>query len=84
MKFDADLSEFSYLEAAKTFVGKENISGAQGACHGIRKISRACRAPNCRVGHSGTTGLHNPTFLDRNLPVGASIMARIASDRLTA
>jgi metal-dependent amidase/aminoacylase/carboxypeptidase family protein len=38
----------------------------------------------CRVGHAGTTGLHNPSFfLDPEiLPIGASIMARIAERRL--
>ena len=39
----------------------------------------------CRIGHSGTTGLHNPSFfLDPSiLPVGASVMARIAERRLS-
>jgi hippurate hydrolase len=40
----------------------------------------------CRIGHSGTTGLHNPSFfLDPEvLPVGASVMARIVERRLNA
>ena len=40
----------------------------------------------CRVGHAGTTGLHNSSFfLDPEiLPIGASIMARIAERRLSS
>ena len=39
-----------------------------------------------KLGHTGTMGLHNPGFfLDPAiLPVGASIIARIAERRLSA
>jgi hippurate hydrolase len=38
----------------------------------------------CRVGHTGTTGLHNPAFVlgEELLPIGASIMARLVEKRL--
>jgi len=38
----------------------------------------------CRVGHTGTKGLHNPAFVlgTELLPIGASIMARIVEKRL--
>ena len=37
-----------------------------------------------RIGHTGTVGLHNPSFVlgQEALPIGASIMARILEKRL--
>ncbi len=85
---DADLSD-AYLEAAADIVGKENITGTDEPATGSEDFAdmlKVVPGAYCRVGHSGTTGLHNPSFfLDPEiLPVGASIMARIAERRLTA
>ncbi len=84
---DADLSD-AYLEAAADIVGKENISDTDQPATGSEDFAdmlKAIPGAYCRVGHSGTTGLHNPSFfLDPELlPVGASIMARIAERRLS-
>ncbi len=84
---DADLSD-AYLEAAADIVGKENISDTDQPATGSEDFAdmlKAIPGAYCRVGHSGTTGLHNPSFfLDPELlPVGASIMARIAERRMS-
>lgn len=85
---DADLSE-AYLEAAADIVGKENISGTDEPATGSEDFAdmlKVVPGAYCRIGHSGTTGLHNPSFfLDPEvLPVGASVMARIVECRLDA
>lgn len=85
---DADLSD-AYMEAAADIVGAENISDTDEPATGSEDFAdmlQVVPGAYCRVGHSGTTGLHNPSFfLDPELlPVGASIMARIAERRLTA
>lgn len=85
---DADLSE-AYMEAAADIVGAENITSTDEPATGSEDFAdmlKVVPGAYCRVGHSGTTGLHNPGFfLDPEiLPVGASIMARIAERRLTA
>ncbi|KIN60517.1 Hippurate hydrolase [Sulfitobacter noctilucae] len=85
---DADLSD-AYMEAAADVVGKENISGKDQPATGSEDFAdmlKVIPGAYCRIGHSGTTGLHNPSFfLDPDvLPVGASIMARIVERRLTA
>jgi hippurate hydrolase len=85
---DADLSD-AYLEAAQDIVGKENISTKDEPATGSEDFSDMLKlvpGAYCRIGHSGTTGLHNPSFfLDPDvLPVGASIMARIVERRLVA
>ena len=85
---DHDLSE-AYLEAAADIVGKENISGTDAPATGSEDFAdmlQVVPGAYCRIGHSGTTGLHNPSFfLDPEvLPVGASVMARIVERRLTA
>lgn len=85
---DADLSE-AYLEAAADIVGKENISGTDEPATGSEDFAdmlKVVPGAYCRIGHSGTTGLHNPSFfLDPEvLPVGASVMARIVECRLNA
>ena len=84
---DADLSE-AYLEAAVDIVGKDNVSGSVEPATGSEDFAdmlKAIPGAYCRVGHAGTTGLHNPSFfLDPELlPVGASIMARIAERRMS-
>lgn len=83
---DAELSD-AYMEAAADIVGKENISGTDEPATGSEDFAdmlKVIPGAYCRVGHSGTTGLHNPSFfLDPDiLPIGASIMARVAERRL--
>ena len=85
---DADLSD-AYMEAAADIVGAENISDTDQPATGSEDFSdmlKVVPGAYCRVGHSGTTGLHNPSFfLDPEiLPVGASIMARIVERRLAS
>jgi hippurate hydrolase len=85
---DADLSD-AYLEAATDIVGKDNISGTDEPATGSEDFADMLKlvpGAYCRIGHSGTTGLHNPSFfLDPDiLPVGASVMARIVERRLVA
>lgn len=85
---DADLSD-AYMEAAEDIVGKENISGTDEPATGSEDFAdmlKVIPGAYCRIGHSGTTGLHNPSFfLDPEvLPIGASIMARIVERRLAA
>ncbi|AVO36921.1 M20 aminoacylase family protein [Pukyongiella litopenaei] len=85
---DADLSE-AYLEAAADIVGEENVSNADEPATGSEDFAdmlKVVPGAYCRIGHSGTTGLHNPSFfLDPDLlPVGASVMARIVERRLAS
>ena len=67
---DETLSE-AYLEAAEDIVGKENISGTQEPATGSEDFAdmlNVVPGAYCRIGHSGTTGLHNPSFfLDPNV-----------------
>jgi hippurate hydrolase len=84
---DEKLSD-AYLEAAVDIVGKHNISGTQEPATGSEDFAdmlKVVPGAYCRIGHSGTTGLHNPSFfLDPSvLPVGASVMARIVERRLS-
>ncbi|MGC1505828.1 MAG: M20 aminoacylase family protein [Sulfitobacter sp.] len=85
---DSDLSD-AYMEAAADIVGRENISDTDQPATGSEDFAdmlKVIPGAYCRIGHSGTTGLHNPSFfLDPEvLPVGASIMARIVERRLAA
>lgn len=85
---DADLSD-AYMEAAQDIVGKEMISDTDEPATGSEDFAdmlKVVPGAYCRIGHSGTTGLHNPSFfLDPEvLPVGASIMARIVERRLAS
>ncbi len=85
---DASLSD-AYLEAASDIVGRENISGTDEPATGSEDFAdmlKVVPGAYCRIGHSGTTGLHNPSFfLDPEvLPVGASVMARIVERRLAS
>ena len=83
---DSALSD-AYMEAATDIVGIENISGNDEPATGSEDFAdmlKVVPGAYCRVGHSGTMGLHNPGFfLDPEiLPVGASIMARVVERRL--
>lgn len=83
---DHDLSD-AYMEAAADIVGREQISDKVQPATGSEDFADMLKivpGAYCVVGHSGTTGLHNPSFfLDPELlPVGASIMARIVERRL--
>ena len=83
---DSDLSD-AYMEAAQDIVGKDNISGTDEPATGSEDFAdmlKVVPGAYCRIGHSGTTGLHNPSFfLDPDvLPIGASVMARIVERRL--
>jgi len=85
---DSELSD-AYMEAAADIVGCENISDTDQPATGSEDFAdmlKVIPGAYCRIGHSGTTGLHNPSFfLDPEvLPVGASIMARIVERRLVA
>ncbi|MDK3074618.1 M20 aminoacylase family protein [Sedimentitalea sp. JM2-8] len=85
---NADLSD-AYMDAAADIVGPENISRTDEPATGSEDFAdmlKVVPGAYCRVGHSGTTGLHNPSFfLDPDiLPVGASIMARIVERRLAS
>ena len=85
---DGDLSD-AYMEAAADIVGRENVSDDIQPATGSEDFAdmlKVIPGAYCRVGHSGTTGLHNPSFfLDPEvLPVGASIMARVVERRLVA
>jgi hippurate hydrolase len=77
----------AYLEAATDIVGAENISSTDQPATGSEDFAdmlKVVPGAYCRVGHMGTTGLHNPSFfLDPEiLPMGASIMARVAERRM--
>ena len=85
---DSSLSD-AYIEAAADIVGKDNISNTDEPATGSEDFAdmlKVVPGAYCRIGHAGTTGLHNPSFfLDPEiLPIGASIMARIAERRLTS
>ena len=85
---NGDLSD-AYMEAAADIVGRENVSDDIQPATGSEDFAdmlKVIPGAYCRVGHSGTTGLHNPSFfLDPEvLPVGASIMARVVERRLVA
>jgi hippurate hydrolase len=85
---DDDLSE-AYLEAAADIVGVENVTATDQPVTGSEDFAdllKVVPGSYIRLGHTGTTGLHNPSFfLDPQiLPVGSSIMARIAERRVSA
>lgn len=83
---DEALSE-AYLDAAADVVGADNIGELPDPVTGSEDFAdmlQVVPGAYCIVGHAGTTPVHNPGFtIDTNiLPVGASIMARIAERRL--
>ena len=83
---DSELSD-AYLEAAADIVGAENVSSDAAPATGSEDFADMLKivpGSYCRLGHTGTIGLHNPSFVlgQEILPVGASIMARIVERRL--
>ena len=83
---DDELSD-AYLEAAADVVGGVNVSDDRPPVTGSEDFAdmlRVVPGAYCIVGHAGTVAVHNPGYvLDPGiLPVGASIMARIAERRL--
>lgn len=84
---DADLSD-AYLDAASDIVGRDNVTDRSQPATGSEDFAdmlEVVPGAYCRIGHSGTVGLHNPGFVldPAVLPVGASVMARIAERRLS-
>ena len=84
---DERLSD-AYLEAAADIVGAENVSDIDQPATGSEDFAdmlKVVPGSYVKLGHTGTMGLHNPGFfLDPAiLPVGASIIARIAERRLS-
>ncbi|MEP3843719.1 MAG: M20 aminoacylase family protein [Paracoccaceae bacterium] len=83
---DVDLSD-AYLDAAADIVGAENVTDQVDPATGSEDFAdmlKTIPGSYCTVGHSGYLPLHNSGFfLDPEiLPVGASIMARIAERRM--
>ena len=83
---DCELSE-AYLEAAADIVGAENVSSDAVPATGSEDFADMLKlvpGSYCRLGHTGTVGLHNPAFVlgQEILPIGASIMARVVERRL--
>lgn len=83
---DAELSD-AYLEAAADIVGQDNVSERDAPTTGSEDFADMLRivpGAYCSLGHSGTLPLHNPGFVlgEEILPVGASILARLAERRL--
>ena len=83
---DCELSE-AYLEAAADIVGAENVSSEAMPATGSEDFADMLKivpGSYCRLGHTGTVGLHNPAFVlgQEILPIGASIMARVVERRL--
>ena len=77
----------AYMEAAGDVVGAENLNPNAQAVTGSEDFAdmlKVVPGAYCVVGHAGTMPLHNPGFvLDPELlPIGASIMARVAERRL--
>ncbi len=83
---DAALAD-AYVEAARDIVGEDQAraddlptTGAEDFADMLKLVPGAY----CSLGHIGTLPLHNPGFVmgEEILPIGASIMARIAERRL--
>ena len=77
----------AYLAAAEDILGPENVSHISVPATGSEDFADMLRivpGAYCRVGHTGTVGLHNPAFVlgQEILPIGASIMARVVEKRL--
>lgn len=84
---DANLSN-AYLEAAAEIVGVENTLLNDELSTGSEDFSdmlKVVPGAYCTLGHGGAVPVHNPGYVldDTILPIGASIMARIAERRLT-
>ena len=83
---DSELSD-AYMEAAGDIIGPENVAERAEPVTGSEDFAdmlRVVPGAYCTLGHGGNVPVHNPKFqIDMNmLPVGASIMARVAERRL--
>ncbi|MDO5528664.1 MAG: M20 aminoacylase family protein [Paracoccus sp. (in: a-proteobacteria)] len=83
---DDDASS-AYLDAAADIVGTDFIDDGEEPATGSEDFADMLQiVPGAyvRLGHSQTTGLHNPAFVldPAILPVGASIYARLIEKRL--
>ena len=79
----------AFTEACRDIVGEENVLTVPRPMMGSEDFADMLHAvPGCYcwVGHAGDVPLHNPGFIldDGILPVGASILARIAERRMAA
>jgi hippurate hydrolase len=77
----------AYMEAAADIVGVENLNPNAAPVTGSEDFAdmlKVVPGAYCTVGHAGTMPLHNPGFVQdvAMLPIGASIMARVAERRL--
>ena len=77
----------AYLSAAEDILGSANVSNISLPATGSEDFAdmlRVVPGAYCRVGHTGTTGLHNPAFIlgQEVLSICASIMARVVEKRL--
>lgn len=76
-------------EAAAEIVGTEGVITEPRPTMGSEDFAdmlKTVPGSYCWVGHGGTVPLHNPGFIldDEILPIGASLLARIAQKRLGA
>ena len=83
---NSELSD-AYLDAAADILGAENVSSDSVPATGSEDFADMMKivpGAYCRMGHSGTVGLHNPSFVlgQEILPLGASVLARIVEKRL--
>ncbi len=79
----------AYADAVRDIVGDDNVLTEPRPMMGSEDFADMLHAvPGCYcwVGHAGDVPLHNPGFIldDAILPLGASILARIAERRLAA
>ena len=82
-----DVLSDAYLDAAADIVGPENIFSKAEPATGSEDFAdmlKVVPGAYCVVGHGGTVSLHNPSFIldPAILPIGASVMARVAEKRL--
>ena len=83
---DEDLSD-AYIDAAVDVLQQElepDISLPVMGSEDFADMLQVVPGAYLRIGHTGTVGLHNPSFVlgQEALPIGASIMARILEKRL--
>ena len=88
LRNDADLSD-AYMEAARDIVGEKFVTDQSKPVTGSEDFADMLAVvPGTygRLGHSGEVGLHHPSFVlgQEILPIGASILARVAERRLSA
>ena len=83
---DEELSD-AYIDAAVDVLQQElepDISLPVMGSEDFADMLRVVPGAYIRIGHTGTVGLHNPSFVlgQEVLPIGASIIARILEKRL--